>query len=246
MAYGRGGERRQNGSGDERSSDERGRDREARRSEEKKEMLKAWEPKTTLGKEVKAGKVTSISQIFHSGRKIEEPEIIDVLLPNLKDEVIEIGRVQRMTKNNRKMKFRIVAIVGDGNGHVGIGAGKDIEVKAAIQRAVENAKDSIIPVLMGCGSWQCGCGTHHSIPVIVRGQCSGTTVILKPAPRGLGIVASKPVKKMLELAGINDIWSFSKGTTKSRYNTLMAVYRALGSMNKMKNTGDMKLGAIQK
>jgi len=236
--------RRPNGNSGDRSYD--GRDREARRIEEKKEAIKAWEPKTSLGKDVKSGKITSISQIFHSGKKIEEPEIIDVLLPNLKDEVIEIGKVQRMTKNNRKMKFRVVAIVGDGAGHVGVGAGKDVEVKAAIQRAVENAKASIIPILMGCGSWQCGCGTQHSIPVIVRGQCSGTTVILKPAPRGLGIVASKPVKKMLELAGVNDVWSFSKGTTKSRYNTLTAVYRALESMNRMKNMGEMKLAATQK
>lgn len=205
-----------------------------------------WKPRTKIGELVNSGQITTIEQIFATGKPIKEIEIVDRILPGLKDNVLEIASVQRMTKNNRKMKFRVVAIVGDGHGHVGIGAGKDVEVKAAIERAVVNAKASIIPVLMGCGSWQCGCGTNHSIPITVRGQCSGTTVILKPAPRGLGIVASKPVRKMLELAGINDVWSFSKGTTKSRYNTLMAVYRALGSMNKMKNMGEMKLGAIQK
>lgn len=75
----------------------------------------------------------------------------------------------------------------------------------------------------------------------MRGRCSGVEVILKPAPRGLGIVASKPIKKMLELAGVKDVWSFSRGRTKSRYNTLVATYRALSSMNKMKNIKEVAL-----
>jgi small subunit ribosomal protein S5 len=109
--------------------------------------IEAWEPKTELGKDVKAKGVTSIEQVFHEGRRIEEPEIIDALLPDLNNEIIEIASVQRMTKNNRKMKFRATAVVGDGHGHVGVGSGKDVEVKAAIESAIIDAKGKVIPII---------------------------------------------------------------------------------------------------
>ena len=197
--------------------------------------INAWEPRTEVGKRVKNHEITSIEQIFHGGKHIEETEIVDALIPDLKSDVIEIASVQRMTKNNRKMKFRVTAIVGDGKGHVGVGSGKEAEVKAAIDRAVKNAKAGIIPVIFGCGSWQCACGTAHSIPIIVKGKCGSVAVILKPAPRGLGVVASGPVRKMLELAGVKDIWTFSRGRTRAKYNTLIAVYRALRSEGLIKN-----------
>jgi small subunit ribosomal protein S5 len=206
------------------------RDREVKRFN-----AEAWEPTTQLGKDVKEHKVTTISQIFHDGRSIQETEIIDALLPELKNEIIEIMSVQRMTKNNRKMKFRAIAVVGDGNGHIGVGAGKDAEVKAAIDSSVIDAKSKVIPIIMGCGSWQCTCGTKHSLPFKTRGRCGSVEVLLKPAPRGLGIVASGPIRKALMLAGVKDVWVFSKGRTRSRYNSVMAVYRALSNINTMKN-----------
>jgi small subunit ribosomal protein S5 len=201
-----------------------------------------WVPHTEIGRKVKAGEITSIEQIFSLGKKIEETEIIDALIPDLKGDVIEVSSVQRMTKNNRKAKFRVVAVVGDGRGHVGVGSGKDVEVKAAVDSAMRDAKKNIMPMLFGCGSWQCGCGTQHSIPFIVSGKCGGVSVILKPAPRGTGIVASKPVTKMLEFAGIKDVWSFSRGRTKSRYNALMAVEDAINQMLSMKNLQSAKVG----
>ncbi len=197
--------------------------------------VEAWEPVTELGKKVKAGSITSIEQIFAMGKSIEENGIVDALLPNLNSDVVEIKSVQRMTRNNRKQKFRVTAIVGDGNGHVGVGAAKDIEVKAAIDSAINAAKRNVVPVLMGCGSWQCTCGTAHSLPFVVRGKCGSVEVLLKPAPKGLGIVASKHVKKMLELAGVKDVWSFSKGRTRTTYNVLMAVSNAFRNTISMKN-----------
>ena len=212
-----------------------------RREEEKQRFnVEAWAPKTQLGKDVKEHRVTSMNQIFNEGRSIQESEVIDALLPDLKNEIIEIINVQRMTKNNRKMKFRATAVVGDGKGHIGVGAGKDVEVKAAIDSAIIDAKGKVIPIIMGCGSWQCKCGTKHSLPFKATGRCGSVEVILRPAPRGLGIVASGPIKKALELAGVKDIWAFSRGRTRSRYNSVMAVYRALGSINRMKNL-DKKL-----
>ncbi|MDE1856923.1 MAG: 30S ribosomal protein S5, partial [Candidatus Micrarchaeota archaeon] len=102
--------------------------------------IEAWEPKTDLGRKVKAREITSLEEIFHESRRIEEPEIVEALLPNLKSDVIEITSVQRMTKNNRKQKFKVVAVVGDQMGHVGIGSGKNVEVKAAIDSAIVDAK----------------------------------------------------------------------------------------------------------
>ena len=197
--------------------------------------VEAWQPKTQLGRDVKAHKITSIEEIFHMGKPIQEPGIIDALLPNIESEVIEIASTQRATKNGRKQKFRATVIVGDGNGHVGVGSGKDIEVKAAITSAVVSAKRNVIPVILGCGSWQCLCGTKHSMPFKIDGRCGSVKVVLKPAPRGIGIVASGPVRKLLTLAGVKDAWSFSRGRTKAKYNTMVAAYGALNSMNNMKN-----------
>jgi small subunit ribosomal protein S5 len=144
-----------------------------------------------------------------------------------------------MTKNNRKAKFRAIAVVGDGKGHVGVGAGKDAEVRAAIDSAIKAAKVNVIPIIMGCGSWQCACGTPHSLPLVARGKCGSVEVILKPAPRGLGVVASVPIKKMLVLAGVKDLWSFSRGRTRAKYNVLMATYRALLNIESMKNVSEI-------
>ena len=213
------------------------------KEEEKVFDVESWKPLTEIGRMVKAKEITSIEQIFHMGRRIEEREIVDALLPDIKTEVIEIMNVQRMTKNNRKAKYRVIAIAGDKRGHIGIGAGKDVEIKAAIDNAMNDAKKNITPIIFGCGSWQCQCGTTHSLPVIVRGKCGSVEVLLKPGPRGLGVVANKPIKKMLELAGLKDIWSFSKGRTRSRYNMLMAAYKAITSINSMKNTSALKIKA---
>ena len=207
--------------------------------------IDAWQPRTDLGKRVKAREVTSIEQIFNEGRHITESGIIEALLPNIKNEVVEIASVQRMTKNNRKAKFRVTAVVGDGNGHVGVGAAKDVEVKAAVDAAIEAAKFNIIPIILGCGSMQCLCGTKHSIPLVMKGKCGSVEVTLKPAPRGLGVVANKPAKKMLELAGVKDMWSFSRGRTRVKYNSLMAVYNALQNINSIKNISSITLKAAK-
>ena len=197
--------------------------------------IAAWEPATELGRLVKSGSITSIEQILNMGKRIAEVEIVDALLPELKNEIVEIISVQRMTRNGRRQKFRATAIVGDGIGHVGVGSGKDIETKAAIDSAIKAAKRNIIPVVLGCGSWQCNCGQPHSLPFNVKGKCGSVEVSLRPGPKGLGVVASRYVKRMLELGGVKDIWTFSRGRTRTRYNTLMAVLDALKSILAMKN-----------
>lgn len=210
-----------------------------RRFEEKEAFnIDAWQPKTELGRRVKAKEIVSIDEIFELGKPMLEHEIADALLPGLKDDVLEINMTARMTDCGRKFSYRAIALVGDGNGHVGIGAGKAAEAKPAVETAIKYAKRSIVKIPRGCGSWECGCGTRHSVPITARGKNGSVIVTVKPAPRGLGIAASEIVKKVLRMAGVKDAWTFSRGRTSSIYNTAMATVAALDSLNGMKFKGD--------
>ena len=199
-----------------------------------------WIPKTKIGLMVKNGEIKSIEEIFNMGRGIREVEIVDALLPEVKDNVLEVASVQRMTKNNRKQKYRVTAVVGDGKGHVGVGVGKDPEVRPAIESAIRDAKKHIISVKLGCGSWECNCGTEHSLPLIMKGKCGSSEVILKPAPRGVGVIASKTVRVVLEMAGVKDMWTFSRGRTRDKYNLALAAYYALADLSSIKNAEAIK------
>lgn len=198
-------------------------------------MNEEWIPKTRLGKMVMSGEITSMSQVLRSGLPIREVEIIDMLLPELEDEVIDVNMVQRMTDSGRRTKFRVVVVVGNKNGYVGIGQAKDREVGMAIRKAVEKAKLNIIEVGRGCGSWECGCGKPHTLPFKVTGKCGSVKITLKPAPQGVGLAVGNVAKTVLGLAGIQDAWGFTKGQTRTTINYAKAVYDAL------KNTAIYKI-----
>jgi small subunit ribosomal protein S5 len=190
-------------------------------------MTEDWVPRTRLGKLVAEGKIKTIDEALASGLPLKEPEIVDILLPDLEDEVLEISMVQRMTDSGRRTKFRVTAVVGNRDGYVGVGVGKASQVAPAIQKAINNAKINIFKVNRGCGSWECGCGEPHSIPFKVTGSAGSVRVTLMPGPRGLGIVAGKVAKKVLELAGVRDVWTFTRGQTKTTINFAKATYEAL-------------------
>ncbi|MGA3020385.1 MAG: 30S ribosomal protein S5 [Candidatus Micrarchaeales archaeon] len=212
-----------------------------RREEEKKVFnIASWTPRTKLGVMVKEGRITSIEQIFKMGKTIKEVEIVDALLPGLESKTVETASVQRMTKDARKQKYRTTVIIGDKKGHVGIGVGKATEVKPAIDEAVKDAKLHIICIALGCGSWECSCGTAHSLPIMLRSKVGTAEIILKPAPRGVGIVAGSTARSVLELAGIKDVWTFARGRTRDIYNMSLATYRALESLSKIKNSEKIK------
>lgn len=186
-----------------------------------------WIPKTRLGKLVKNGEITSMDQALESGFPIKEPEIVDKLLPDLVDEVLDINMVQRMTDSGRRVKFRATVAVGNGNGFIGIGEGKDVQVGPAIKKAIDDAKLNIVKIKRGCGSWECGCGQEHTVPFVVTGKAGSVEVTLKPAPRGLGIAAGETAKKVLQLAGIKDVWTWTRGDTRTTLNFAKATYDAL-------------------
>ena len=209
--------------------------RERRRNSD--EPKPEWIPKTEIGRLVKSGQITSVEEIFARGKKILEHGIVDHLYPDMNEETLEVSSTQRMTDNGRKAQFRAIVLVGDRNGHFGIGAGKSEEVKPAIESAVKFAKRNLMSVPLGCGSWECGCGQKHSLPIKVVGKLGSVEVTLKPAPRGLGVAANEVVKKVLSAAGVKDIWSFSRGHTRNVYNTAMATANALEQLNTMRLPG---------
>ncbi len=192
-----------------------------------KVSLEEWIPKTRVGRLVKEGKITRIEEIFRQNLPILEPEIVDILLPGLEHEVLDVGIVQKMTDSGRITKFRAVVVIGNKDGFVGLGKGKARQFRFAIEKAIRNAKLNIIPVRRGCGSWECTCGEAHSVPFIVRGKSGSVEVILKPAPKGTGLVAGDIAKKVLEYAGIRDVWTQTKGETRTSYNFARATYLAL-------------------
>jgi small subunit ribosomal protein S5 len=188
-----------------------------------------WVPKTEVGRMVKAGQITSLEEIYSMGKKVLEHEIIDFLYPNLSEETLSVTSTQRMTKNGRKAQFRAVVLVGDKNGHVGVGSGKSEEVKPAIESALKNAKRNMICVPLASTG-----GHKHTLPIKVVGKVGSVEVTLKPAPLGVGLAANEVTKKVLAFAGVKDIWSFSRGRTRNIYNTAMAVIDALSRLNSMR------------
>ncbi|PSP27399.1 30S ribosomal protein S5 [Halobacteriales archaeon QH_2_65_14] len=186
-----------------------------------------WEPQTRLGRKVADGEIDSMRDALNSGLPIKEPELVDQLVPDLEDEVLDINMVQRMTDSGRRVKFRCVVVVGNRDGLIGYAEGRDDQVGGAIQKAIDIAKLNLIDISRGCGSWECGCGRPHTVALRTTGKAGSVEVELRPAPRGLGLAGGETVRKVLELAGIEDIWTRSSGNTRTTVNFAKATFNAL-------------------
>lgn len=188
-----------------------------------------WIPRTALGKMVLEGRIGSIDEIFAQGMKIQEAEIVDSLLPNMEQEVLNINLVQKQSDAGELSRFKALVAVGNTAGYVGLGGGKAKQVREAIEKGVIDAKLNVVPVRRGCGSWECGCGGDHSLPFKVRGKRGSVVVDLIPGPRGLGVVAGEAARIILRLAGIQDCWTRSSGSTRTIPSFAYATYDALKS-----------------
>ncbi|MFQ6050401.1 MAG: 30S ribosomal protein S5 [Candidatus Hydrothermarchaeota archaeon] len=197
-----------------------------------------WIPKTELGRMVKEGQITSIEEILRKGLPIKETEIVDFLLPDLQEEVIDINLVQRMHGSGRRVKFRAVVVIGNMDGIVGFGKGSAKEVGPAIRKAIDKAKMNLIEIRRGCGDWECGCNELHSVPMRVTGKSGSVSVTLMPAPRGVGLVAGDIAKHILRLAGVQDVWSITKGNTRTTLNFASATFDALHKTIKIRITDE--------
>ncbi|UCC20408.1 MAG: 30S ribosomal protein S5 [Promethearchaeota archaeon] len=189
-----------------------------------------WIPKTRLGELVQQGLIT-LDKIYQNNLVVKEKEIINILLPQLREDVITIKMVQQMTASGQRSKFKAVVIVG-ADGFIGVGSAKSREVGPAIRKAIDKAKLSVIPVLRGCGSGECGCGGTHSVPFKVEGKCGSVKIRLIPSPVGVGLACADKVKQVLKLCGIEDIWSKTFGDTRTSENLVKATFDALKNAHK--------------
>jgi len=225
----------------------RGKRRGNRRPMRKREPAEVvWDPKTKLGKLVRSGQIKTMSGAIKTGLPIREPEIVDVLLPEIDDEVIDVNMVQRMTDSGRRVKFVISVAVGNNDGFVGFGQAKGKEVGSSIRKAIENAKLNIIEIRRGCGSWECGCKKPHTVPFAITGKSGSVKITLKPAPQGIGLATGNVAKKILTLAGVQDCWAFTEGKTKTTVNYAKAVFNALEKNTEMRVMKDeiSKIGIL--
>ena len=209
------------------------------------EIVESWEPKTKLGKEVKAGKIKNINEILDNKKKILEEEIVSSLI-KVKSDLLSIGQskgkfgggkrrawrqTQRKTKEGNIPTFSAIAIIGDEDGHVGLGVGKSMETLPARDKAIRKAKLNIIKITRGDGSFDSIGGGNASIPFKVEGKMGSVKVVFFPAPPGTGLVVADELKKILKLAGINDIYSKTFGKKRTTFNLAKACIDALKKTN---------------
>ena len=197
-----------------------------------------WEPVTRLGHMVLNEEITSMEDALNSGLPLKEPEIVDHLLPGIEDRVLDINMVQRMTDSGRRVKFRCCVAIGDKTEFIGYAESRETQVGAAIQKAVAAAKLNMIQVPHGSGSWESRSADPHSLAMKTKGK-SGS-VELFPAPPGLGLAAAPTVKTILELAGIQDAWTKSYGTTRTTMNLAKATFNALDNASQFRSTNHQR------
>lgn len=153
---------------------------------------------------------------------------------DLEERVVSINRVAKTVKGGRRMNFGAVVVVGDRNGHVGLGTGKAAEVPEAIRKAVEDGKKNLITIPRA-GS---------TVPHEVIGKFNGGNVLLKPAQAGSGIAAGGPVRAVVELGGIADITSKSLGSN-SPINIVRATLEAIKSLKSPEDVATLRGKSVE-
>lgn len=156
-------------------------------------------------------------------------QLIDASKLDLKEQVININRVTKVVKGGRNFRFSALVVVGDENGHVGIGTGKAKEVPEAISKAVEDAKKRLIYVPR--------VGT--TVPHHIEGHFGAGSVRIMPAKEGTGVIAGGPVRAVLELAGLKDVRAKSLGSNNPR-NMVNATLDGLSNLKTAESVAKLR------
>ena len=146
--------------------------------------------------------------------------IIDASALELNEKVVSIKRVTKVVKGGRHMRFSALVVVGDGNGHVGAGIGKAMEVPEAIRKGKEDAMKKLVSVPVDA---------NGSIPHDLIGKFGSASVLLKKAPDGTGVIAGGPARSVIELAGITNIRTKSLGSN-NKQNVVLATIDGLSNL----------------
>ena len=146
--------------------------------------------------------------------------IIDVSQLELTDKVVAIKRVTKTVKGGRNMRFTALVVVGDGNGHVGAGLGKAVEIPEAIRKGKEDAIKKLVSVPVD---------ENGTIPHDYVGKFGSASVLLKKAPEGTGVIAGGPARSVIELAGIKNIRTKSLGSN-NKQNVVLATINGLAEL----------------
>ncbi len=152
----------------------------------------------------------------------------------LEERVVNINRVAKVVKGGRNFRFAALVVVGDKNGHVGVGIGKAQEVPEAIRKATQDAKKHIISVPI----------VNTTIPHQVTGIFGAGRVLLKPAGEGTGVIAGGPVRAVCELAGIKDVRSKSLGTSNPQ-NIVNATIEGLKSLKTAESVAKLRGKSVE-
>jgi small subunit ribosomal protein S5 len=152
----------------------------------------------------------------------------------LKERLVNVNRVAKVVKGGRRFSFNAIVVVGDGNGHIGVGLGKANEVQDAISKGTDDAKKSLIfvPIFKG------------TIPHSVIGKFGAGKVMLKPASPGTGLIAGGGVRAVLEMAGVKDVLTKQMGSPNS-HNVVKATVQALMNLSDAKMTAARRGITIQ-
>ena len=153
---------------------------------------------------------------------------------DLQERVVNINRVTKVVKGGRNFRFSALVVVGDENGHVGVGMAKALEVPEAIRKAIQDAKKHIIQVPI--------VGT--SIPHEITGVFGAGRVLLKPSKEGTGVIAGGAVRAVCELAGIRDIRTKSLGSSNPR-NVVNATMEALKGLKKAEEVAKLRGKSVE-
>ena len=155
-------------------------------------------------------------------------------IDDIKEKVIAINRVTKVVKGGRNFRFSVLVVVGDENGHVGIGMAKAIEIPDAIRKAIQDAKKRMIEVPL----------KDTTVPHEMVGEFGAGRVLIKPASQGTGIIAGGPVRAVLELAGVKDIRTKSLGSNNPR-NMVNATMEALKSLKKPEDVAKIRGKSVE-